>query len=174
MTFPARAPGRVLIGRVLKPHGVRGLVRIESYMSEPEAIASLQALQDETGRPVRFSLEGAVRGRFIARIEGVTTREAAEALAGRALFVPRATLPDPGEDALYEGDLVGLAVREGATTRGKVVRVADFGAGPLLEVEPVGSGETVYVPFTDDVVKDIDLEARVVTVDLPRGLWPED
>lgn len=174
MTVSVRAAGRVLIGHVLKPHGVRGLVRIESYMSEPEAIASLQALEDEAGRPVRLSLEGVVRGALIVRIEGAATRNDAEALVGRALYVPRAALPDPGADALYEADLVGFTVREDKTTRGNVVQVADFGAGPLLEVEPVGGGDSVYVPFSDDVVKDIDLEARAVTVDLPRGLWPED
>ncbi len=164
----------MLVGRVLKPHGVRGLLRIESYMSEAEAIATFASLEDEEGHPVRLSLEGAARGALIARVEGVATRNAAEALAGRALYVPRAALPEPEDDALYEADLVGLVVMEGTTTRGKVVRIADFGAGPLLEIEPAQGGETVYLPFVHPLVAEIDLEGGTLEVALSPGLWPED
>jgi 16S rRNA processing protein RimM len=165
---------RVLVGRILKPHGVRGLMCVESYMSRPEAITSVAELEDETGRPIRLSVEGAVHGGLLARIEGVVSRDAAEELSGRQLYTPRAALPEPGEDALYEADLVGLTVLEGNVTRGKVVAVADFGAGPLLEVEPAAGRGTVYVPFRHPTVTEIDLKGGLVRVALPAGLWPED
>jgi len=143
-------------------------------MIKPEMLATVGALEDEIGRPIRLLLEGTVRGVLLARIAGITTRDEAEEFSGRSIFLPRAALPEPGEDAFYEADLIGLTVLEGAVTRGKVVAVADFGAGPLLEVAPGGGRDTVYLPFTHPVVTEIDLGAQVLRVDLPSGLWPED
>jgi 16S rRNA processing protein RimM len=167
---------RVLVGRVLGAHGVRGLVRIESYMGKPEEIGAVTALADEAGRPINLTLAGTVRGGLLAQVEGVATRDAAEELSGRTLWVPRACLPEPEEGALYASDLIGLVVLEGNVKRGKVVDVADFGAGPLVEVEPAGRRrqDTVYLPFTEPIVTEIDLAGGTLRVDLPQGLWPED
>lgn len=172
MASQGRAEQRVLVGRVRGAHGVRGLVRIESYMSEPDAIAALP-LESGEGKPLTLALEGRARGALLARIEGVTTREAAARLSGAELYVPRSALPEPEDGAIYEADLVGLDVVEGDRMRGKVVAVSDFGAGPLLEVAPLDGRDTVYVPFAHPVVTAVDLEGGTLRVALPAGLWPE-
>ncbi len=166
---------RVLLGRIVGVHGVRGLVKVAAYTEVPEAIGAYGPLQDEAGRAVRLTVKGRAKEGLLAEIEGVMTREAAEALKGRDLYVLRAALPDPG-DEIYQADLVGLAVRDMAGARlGQVVAVADFGAGPLLEVAPDGDEQdTVFLPFTDEVVPVVAIEAGHLTVDMPQGLWPED
>jgi 16S rRNA processing protein RimM len=98
---------------------------------------------------------------IVARLRGVTTREAAEALTGTRLYVPRARLPERGQDEWYHADLIGLAARsKDGTPLGTVVAVVNFGAGDLIEIAPAESGANLLVPFTETNVPEIDLAAR--------------
>jgi len=153
--------GRVLLGVVAAPHGVRGLVRIRSFTEDPMAIASYGALSDETGqKQYRVEALSAVKGAVLARIEGVADRTAAEAARGLRLYVERSALPATGEREWYEADLIGLAAvgRDGRDW-GKVVAFHDFGAGSVMEV----SGG-VMLPFTDEAVPEIDVEGGKFTL----------
>jgi 16S rRNA processing protein RimM len=151
--------GRVLLGVVAAPHGVRGLVRIRSFTEDPMAIASYGALSDETGqKQYRVEALSAVKGAVLARIEGVADRTAAEAARGLRLW--------------YEADLIGLAAvgRDGRDW-GKVLAFHDFGAGRAMEVSGgSASRSSVMLPFTDAVVPEIDVEGGKVLVDPPAGV----
>lgn len=165
--------GRVLLGVVAAPHGVRGLVRIRSFTEDPMAIASYGALSDETGQK-RYRVEAlsAAKGAVLARIEGVADRTAAEAVRGLRLYVERSALPATGEREWYEADLIGLAAvgRDGRDW-GKVLAFHDFGAGRTMEVSGGGaSRNSVMLPFTDAVVPEIDVEGGKVLVDPPAGV----
>jgi len=164
---------RIRVARILGPHGVRGVVKLQVFLEAPDALAAFEGLADAAGRIYRLSLEGVSGGAPLARIEGVTSREAAEALAKTELFVSRAALPETEDGEFYEADLVGLAVvDEGGETLGQVAAVVDFGAGPLIEVKPAEGGATVFLPFTEGVVPAVDLKAGIVRVALQPGLWP--
>jgi len=162
----------VLLGEIGAAQGLKGEVRIRSYTEEPGGITAYGPLQDETGRKIEIESLRATPKALIARIKGVTTREAAEALAHTKLYVPRAMLPERGEEEWYHADLVGLAAvgRDGAPL-GKVVAIQNFGAGDLLEVKPIGGGATVLVPFTRDTVPEIDVEGGRLTLVPPEGLF---
>jgi 16S rRNA processing protein RimM len=162
----------VLLGEIGAAQGLKGEVRVRSYTEEPAGITAYGPLQDETGRKIEIESLRATPKALIARIKGVTTREAAEALAHTKLYVPRAMLPERGEEEWYHADLVGLAAvgRDGAPL-GKVVAIQNFGAGDLLEVKPIGGGATVLVPFTRDTVPEIDVEGGRLTLVPPEGLF---
>jgi 16S rRNA processing protein RimM len=162
----------VLLGEIGAAQGLKGEVRVRSYTEEPGGITAYGPLQDETGRKIEIESLRATPKALIARIKGVTTREAAEALAHTKLYVPRAMLPERGEEEWYHADLVGLAAvgRDGAPL-GKVVAIQNFGAGDLLEVKPIGGGATVLVPFTRDTVPEIDVEGGRLTLVPPEGLF---
>ena len=99
----------------------------------------------------------------------MTDRNAAEALRGTELFVPRERLPEPEEDEVYVHDLIGLPVHLADGTRlGEIVDVADYGAGDLIDVKVEGRKDTVLIPFASQYVLEADGEK--VVVDLPRGL----
>ena len=165
--------GRVLLGVVAAPHGVRGLVRIRSFTEDPMAIASYGALSDETGKKqYRVEALSAVKGAVLARIEGVADRTAAEAARGLRLYVERSALPATGEREWYEADLLGLAAvgRDGRDW-GKVLAFHDFGGGRTMEVSGGGASRgSVMLPFTDEVVPEVDVEGGKVTVDPPAGV----
>ena len=165
--------GRVLLGVVAAPHGVRGLVRIRSFTEDPMAIASYGALSDETGqKQYRVEALSAVKGAVLARIEGVADRTAAEAARGLRLYVERSALPATSEREWYEADLIGLAaVGRDGRDRGKVVAFHDFGAGRTMEVSGgSASRSSVMLPFTDAVVPEVDVEGGKVLVDPPAGV----
>ena len=165
--------GRVLLGIVAAPHGVRGLVRIRSYTEDPMDVAAYGDLSDETGsRRYRVEALSTAKGAVLARIEGVADRTAAEAVRGLRLYVERERLPATGEREWYEADLVGLpAVGRDGRDWGKVMAFHDFGAGRTMEVSGgTASRQSVMLPFTDEAVPEIDVEGGKVVVDPPAGL----
>jgi len=156
--------------------GVRGEVRVKSYTADPKAIGAYGALTDKAGaRVFAFeSLRALKDEMLVARVKGVSTREAAEALNGVELFARREQLPPPGEDEFYYDDLVGLAAvtREGSRL-GRVVALSNFGAGDILEIAPEGGGETLMLPFTKAVAPEIDFAAGRIVIQPPREIEGE-
>lgn len=167
--------GRVLLGVVAAPHGVRGLVRIRSYTENPMAIASYGPLSDETGRKqYRVEALSTVKEAVLARIEGVADRTAAEALRGLRLYVERERLPATDEREWYEADIVGLAAvgRDGRDW-GKVIAFHDFGAGRTMEISGGSASRSpVMLPFTVEAVPEVDVEGGKVVVEPPAGVLP--
>lgn len=162
------APGRaetVCLGRIVGAHGVRGIVRIRSHTANPDDLTAYGPLSDETGtRRFAAIVTGHVKGLVLARIDGVDDRDAAEALRGTDLHVPRAALPPTEGEEYYHADLLGLSAEsEDGTALGRVSAIHDHGAGPFVEIQPP-DGPSTLVPFTRDRVPAIDIEAGRMVV----------
>lgn len=155
------------VGQLGAPHGVRGELRLYSFTSIPEAIASYKPLLDESGSR-QFSILGLrpVKGStFIAKIAGIDDRESARALTNTALCVPRESLPAAGEEEFYVSDLIGLAALTGQGEEfGRVTDVLNFGGGDILEIAPARGGDTIHLPFKKEIFPHIDLKARRLVV----------
>ena len=165
---------RLPVARILGPHGVKGAVKLHPLLEDPAMIGTLKGIEDDGGKPVALKLLGASGKALIAKLAGIETREAAEALARRQLFVARNALPALEADEFYASDLVGLkAEDEAGQALGRIVAVQDFGAGPLLEVKPAAGGASVYLPFTAEAVPEVDLAGGRLVLVPPQGLWPE-
>jgi len=169
----------VLLGAVASAHGVRGLVKLKAFTEREEDLAAYGPLTDAGGqRQFRVVLKGKAGGLLLAAIDGVTTREAAEKLRGTELYVPREALPPPDENSWYWADLEGLAAVAGnGAPVGRVERVLDYGAGPVLQIRK-GDGAELLLPFTDACVPSVDVAGGTVTVAVPDeseviGLSPE-
>lgn len=98
--------------------------------------------------------------RPLVRLEGCDSREAAEALRGEPLWVDRSLAAPLEEDEYWAEDLIGCRVLDGGREVGEVERVLAY---PSCEVLVVGE---LLVPLVDDAVRSVDLDARVVDVDL--------
>ncbi|MCS0497372.1 ribosome maturation factor RimM [Ancylobacter sp. MQZ15Z-1] len=166
---------RILIARIGAPHGVRGEVRLFVFAQDPAALLDYRPLTDEAGRRrFEFAALRPAKDHFVARLKGVDSREAAQALTNEGLFVARDLLPaTEEEDDFYQADLIGLAAvtTEGAPF-GKVVAVHDFGAGDILEIAPEQGGKTLMLPFTRAVVPTVDIRAGRLVVD--PGEWARE
>jgi 16S rRNA processing protein RimM len=174
---PGRAPeqrDRVCLGRVTGAHGVRGLLVVRSFTETPEDIAAYGPVETGAGQRLVLRVKGARKAGLVVAADGVDSREAAEALKGEDLFAPRGALPPGGEDEWYHGDLVGLAaVTPEGVAVGRVVAVANFGAGDLLEIAPA-TGPTAYLPFTAAAVPVVDIAAGRIVVIPPAGTFGAD
>jgi 16S rRNA processing protein RimM len=163
---------RLCVGVVAGAHGISGGVRIKSFTAVPTDVGAYGPLLDESGaQAFVLRVTGEQKGVVLAKLDGVTTREAAEALKGLRLHIERDRLPPASDEEYYHADLVGLAAElADGTAFGTIGAVWDFGAGPSLEIErPVGG--SVMVPFTRAAVPVVDLAAGRVVLDPPAGLF---
>lgn len=162
------------MGRLLAPFGIKGWVKLRAFTAAPDALFAYRtwwvAPADGSGSwSARRVVEAQPHGvTIIAALEGVTTREAAQALRGFVVGVPRAALPKTAPDEHYWGDLIGLViVNHAGQTLGKVTAVLDTGAHPVLRIESDG-GERL-IPLVDAYVDAIEPAAGRIVVD-----WRED
>ncbi|KAA9010599.1 ribosome maturation factor RimM [Histidinibacterium aquaticum] len=167
---------RVIVGALAGAFGVRGEVRLKSFCADPAAIVDYAPLYSADGK--RFAelvLTGEAKGSLVARVDGVTTKEEADALKGTELYADRERLPELEEDEFYHADLIGLPVHDtGGALLGHVKAVHDHGAGDLLEIHGPGLSATVLLPFTREIVPTVDIGAGRIVADPPAGLFPED
>jgi 16S rRNA processing protein RimM len=167
-------PEQVLVGIVLRPHGLRGAVVVEPWSDVPARFAagSELALAPRAGgrRGVRVCESSPAAGGVRVRFEGVTTREEAESLRGARLEVPAAAVPPPPAGAYYLFELVGCrCVDRRRGELGVVVDVVEGGGGWLIVVEGEG-GRRWPLPFVERYLARVDRGAGRIEWELPEGL----
>lgn len=157
----------VTLAAIAGAHGVTGEVRLKLF---GEGLSSLKSHKRFNGGALSLSkVRDDGKGGAIARFAEVTDRNAAEALRGTALTVPRGALPPLGEGEYYHVDLIGLAaVSDGGEALGTVVAIENFGAGDVLEIERPG-GRRFMVPMRPEAVPEWD-GTRVIV----NAAWAED
>jgi 16S rRNA processing protein RimM len=110
---------------------------------------------------------------ILVSLEGLTSREEAERFRGFFLSAPRASLPEPAEDELYQADVIGLpVVTEGGRELGTAAGFLEGGGAPLLAILTPAGG-SLHVPWAEGYVLEADTAGRVVVADVP-GLLDED
>jgi 16S rRNA processing protein RimM len=162
----------VCVGQIVGVHGVRGLVKLKSFTEDPAAIEGYNPLMDPTGtRSFTVELQSAMKDYWLARVQGVSDRTAAEALRGVLLHVDRDRLPPPeDEEEFYHADLIGLSVeRPDGSVVGTVIALHNFGGGDMLEVN-LPERRTVMVPFTKALVPVVDVAGGRIVADLTDDL----
>ena len=171
------ATDRVCVGVIGGVHGVRGIVKVKPFTADPADLVAYGRLTDASGgRVIGLTLLSKHKGQWLARVDGVDDRNAAEALRGTELYAERGRLPAPDEDEFYHADLIGLtAIGTDGQTAGTVRAVHDFGAGDILEIVGAG-GPPLMLPFTRKAVPEIDFAGGRLMIDPPveTEAKPED
>ncbi len=169
-------PKLILVGAITGAFGVRGEVRVKTFTAAPEDVAAYGPLLNAHGGVV-VTPKRAKLMKDVVALGGpeIKDRDAAEALRGTQLFVPRDKLPRPTDDEFYHVDLIGLRAEavDGADL-GRVSGVENYGAGDLLQITPPeGAAYGVWLlPFTKENAPVLDFEKRRVVIDPPLGLGP--
>ena len=160
---------RICIAQIGGAHGVRGEVRLKAFTEDPLSVTRYGPLETEDGKR-RFEIEAVrpAKDMLVARLKGISDRNAAEALTNVRLYVAREKLPRAAGDEFYHTDLVGLAaVTADGEAFGTVKAVHNFGAGDLLEIAPATGGATLMLPFTEATVPAVDIAGRKIVVEPP-------
>ena len=160
------------LGQVGSPHGISGWLLVRSFADPPDSLLDQEEWQlaapDGRSRTVRL-IEGApYRNGLRVRLEGVADRNAAEALTGWWVQIPRERLPPLAEGEHYRDDVVGFTVRnvEGVEL-GKVDHFIDLPAGAVMVVK--GQAEH-WLPVSKPHVLRVDAGERCIEVDWPAEL----
>jgi 16S rRNA processing protein RimM len=177
-TEPAEPAQKVAVGRVLRPHGLRGEVVVQVLSDVPERLdpGSLLHLGWEDGEGRRPAQDRAVvvaarrphRAGALLRFEGVGDRERADELRGAWLEIEQSRVPAAPPGTYYHFQLLGCRCSAGGEDLGRVVELIEDGGGLLLVV---ADGERrVPIPFVARFLRRIDVEGGAIELDLPPGL----
>lgn len=166
---PDAGEDKVLIARFGAPHGVRGDIKLWSFTEDPLAVAVYAPLEATDGRVFELESVRTQKDFLVARVCGVSDRDAAERLRNLELYVRRDRLPSIDEDeSWYISDLIGLAAQDtNGVAVGEVTAVHNFGAGDVVEIAPAAGGPTLMLPFTGDTVPEVHVSAGRIVVVLP-------
>lgn len=157
------------MGRVGKPHGLRGEVYVDRISDDPRRFAPGAVLLHEDGRRLTVAAARPHRERFLVSFEDVGTRDAAERLRG-SLYVSSRELRSLEEGEYWPHDLVGCSVlTTNGSEVGRIEGVIDAPAQDLLVVS-TPAGER-FVPMVRELVVEVDLQRRRVIVSPPEGLF---
>ncbi|HEX6251580.1 MAG TPA: ribosome maturation factor RimM [Gemmatimonadaceae bacterium] len=168
----------VIVGRVRKPQGLHGELLVEIITDDPDTVFATgrrihagTTSGDPSGDDATLTVKRAraFKDSYIVGFAEVSDRTSAEPWRGRYLFAPAGELPALAPDEVYRHELLGMRVTdEAAGEIGTVADLYEFPQGLTLEVH--GAGQPVLVPYRPEIVREVDLDARVVHVTLPPGL----
>ena len=172
-------PKYLVVGEILRPHGVRGEVRTRVLTDYPEQLVQLNSmylgdspddaeLRKHTVNGVRFNNEY-----LLLKLEGYGSRNDAELLRNKKVMIAidQAVPLEDGEYYLFQ--LIGLKVIADEEDVGRVQEVLQTGANDVYVVASEKYGE-ILIPAHEQTIEDIDFDARVITMSLPEGLLPPD
>ena len=163
------AAGFVAVGRVLGPRGLLGDVKVEPL--GPRDVLAGGRLIFARGQQYRIERSRTRAAFLYLKLSGIDSREAANELRAAYLEVREADLAPLPEGQYYRFQLMGLAVR--ATDGRDLGRITDVLSSPDSDVFVVqGPLGEVLVPSVDEIVREVDLETGVVTVEIVPGLLP--
>jgi 16S rRNA processing protein RimM len=154
------------IADIRTAHGIRGLLKIAIYLENPKDIENYNPVQGSDGKKYTIILKNAVKGEWLAEVNGIADRNQAELLRGIELFIDRDQLPETDGDEIYLEDLVGCeAINSEGHKIGDIISVDNFGASDLIEIKPIDGSKTYYLPIAEPYVQDIDVEQKIVVVE---------
>ena len=168
----ADLPETVAVGRVLRPHGVRGEVVVEVLSDVPARFQKGSRLTGvragSPSLPLTVAAGRVHKTGAVVRFEGYEDRERAGELRGLDLEVPRAEVPKARRGTYYQFELLGCLCRDHGAELGRVVEVVEDGGGVMLIVE--GEGRRIPVPFVKEFLRKVDVATGRIDLALPEGL----
>ena len=162
------------IGKVIKPHGVKGKVKVKYYGKDLNQFSHYRKvlLQDGRGDLKTYEVVEVVSQPplLVLQLKGIDRVEDVTPLVGNEIVIRRDVLPPLGEDEYYWRDLLGMRVEtEDGKKIGTVKDIIPTGANDVYVVE--GKRGEILIPATGDVIKSVDCQRKVIIAHWMEGLW---
>jgi len=161
-----------LVGYVLKPHGVRGELKIDPVTPDPVRFKKLEKVFLEENDFQAYSIERVrLSGRFVyLKLAGIDDRDTADKLRGHELFIEQKDLIDLPANSFFVHDIIGCEVIDISGDRiGRVRDVLDVSASDIYRVVS-DDGKEFLIPAVKEIVKFVDVENKIIRIDPPDGL----
>ncbi len=168
------------VGRLVNTHGIRGEIKVLSHTDFPDvrfaAGKKLQVIPADGSAKFEVTVESARehKGMFIVKLKGYTNINEVEKYKGSLLKVPSNDLVDLPENEYYFHQIVGCEVftdEDENKPLGTIIEILQPGANDVWVVKPA-KGQDILIPVINDVVLNVDIEAKRITVHLMEGLLP--
>ena len=166
---------RVIVGRLGRPHGIRGEVTVEIRTDEPELrFAPGSSVFLSSGKSIKIESIRWHKNLLLVKFEGIKDRNESETLRGNLVEVEIDDLELPeDEDEFYDRQLIGLKVIENGAEIGTLEDVLHLPGHDLLSIK-LHDGKEMLLPFVEQFVPEIDLEAGQIFVTPPQGLMEDE
>lgn len=155
---------RTALGKIIGPHGLKGALKLKSFMQIPKDIFDQNNLYDEFGNTVSIKLMHSVKNNFVIAVSNVNTRDEAEAFGKPILYADRKSLTELTANEHYIDDLVGLSVIfPDGVIAGSVENVENYGGGDFLTIKST-NGSIATVAFREPFIEKVDILAGIITI----------
>ncbi len=162
------------IGRVLRPHGIRGKIKLEYFGEDLRRFPPSREvfIGEEAGNLRSYEILSVAPQPpwLLLQLKGIGKREEVESLIGKEVFIRRESLPALEEGEYYWIDLLGISVEtpEGKKI-GRVKEIFPTGANDVYVVE--GKRGEIFLPAIEEVIRSVDRRRGVMKVNRKEGLW---
>lgn len=167
------SPDMFVLGKTLKPHGLKGDVAVKLDVDVPQHYAGLDMVWvRRQGTLVPYTLSSvSVRPKVtVVHFEGINDVDAAAAMSGYELLLPAAALPELEGLQFYYHEVIGFELRDSTHgTLGTILDVLDLPGNPLFKSSL--NGREGLFPMTDEVLSEVNRIEKVVLLDLPEGMY---
>ncbi|MBR5229557.1 MAG: 16S rRNA processing protein RimM [Firmicutes bacterium] len=159
---------KILMGKIVNVVGLKGEVKVYSYTDRNERFEELESiwLENKVYNIENVRYQNKV---VILKLEGINDRNQAEAQRNKKVYIEETDLQELPEDTYYVRDLIGMEVVTESGKLGTISDVIQNSAQDLYEVK-TEEGKKVYIPVVKQFVIDVDMDSRIVKVELPEGL----
>jgi len=166
--------GRIAVGVIRKPHGVRGEASVEPWTNSPDRFEELTSVtlvspDEASTREARIERVRVHGDRALVKFAGIDAPEDVDPLRNWTIEIPESEARELEENEYFLHDLVGLTLIDAeGREQGRVIEVYEGGGGILLQVQ---RGDRKFdVPFASEICTKIDLQSKTMTVNLPDGI----
>lgn len=163
------------VGKINNTHGVRGELKLSLWCDDIDYLKQFKTLyfDDKGEKGVKLISARPQKNLAIIRLDGIDTMEKAEKLKGKLLYCDRDDA-EIEEGSNYIADLIGCYVVDIDTEEeyGQVKDVLNYGSCDIYDIE--SWGKHTLIPATDDIVKEINVEYKVIRIKKMKGLFDED
>lgn len=154
----------LLVGKFTAPHGLKGLLKVISYLDDPQSIVDYEELLSKDGQVCyHLTLKGLFKHQLLVAVDGITSKNDAETLRNIGLYIRQDNLPDLEEDEFYIHQLTGMQVHHAQTYEllGTVKAMHNFGAGDIMDITPP-DGASYMIAFNAQTVPNVDMDAGII------------
>lgn len=160
------------IGRIINTHGLRGDLKVDPWCDGIETFEFLKNISIN-GQEYKIISVKPHKNAFLLKLEEINSIEDAEKLKGAVITANEEDMPPLPEGVFYLRDIIGLEVYEGERHIGRIYDWIETGPNNVYVIKRP-SGKDVLIPAIDEVVKKIDIENKVMSVELLKGLMEDE
>ena len=172
-------PDYLLIGEILRPHGVRGELRTKILTDYPERITKLntvflgRSIKSSKKKPYKINFMRMHKGYGLISLDGINSRDDAERLRGLFVMISIEDAIPLDDDEIYLYQLIGLTVKtESGQNLGTISEVLETGANDVYIIDSNLYGE-ILIPVTEETIIETNVDNGFILVSPPEGLLPD-